>query len=262
MKLIKELYEYRELLKSNVKKEIRGKYKGSFLGVLWSFINPLLMVLVYAIVFPYLMRSTIDNYLVYLLTGVIPWTFFTTVMGQGMASVRNNAGIIKKVYFPREILPLSVCVAGLINFLISCVIILVFCLIFNVGFSWHLILLPIIAVLEFLICLGATLFFSAVNVYIKDMEYIVNFVINMLFYGTPILYSITDFNTTSVPHFLLTLVNINPFTHVMTIYRDIFLYHQVTGIGSWLYILFIAILVVAIGLFAFKKLEKGFAEEV
>ena len=243
MKLIKELYEYRELLKSNVKKEIRGKYKGSFLGVLWSFINPLLMVLVYAIVFPYLMRSTIDNYLVYLITGVIPWTFFTTVMGQGMASVRNN-------------------VAGLINFLISCVIILVFCLIFNVGFSWHLILLPIIAVLEFLICLGATLFFSAVNVYIKDMEYIVNFVINMLFYGTPILYSITDFNTTSVPHFLLTLVNINPFTHVMTIYRDIFLYHQVTGIGSWLYILFIVILVVAIGLFAFKKLEKGFAEEV
>ena len=262
MKLIKELYEYRELLKSNVKKEIRGKYKGSFLGVLWSFINPLLMVLVYAIVFPYLMRSTIDNYLVYLITGVIPWTFFTTVMGQGMASVRNNAGIIKKVYFPREILPLSVCVAGLINILISCVIILVFCLIFNVGFSWHLILLPVIAFLEFLICLGATLFFSAVNVYIKDMEYIVNFVINMLFYGTPILYSITDFNTASVPHFLLTLVNINPFTHVMTIYRDIFLYHRITGIGSWLYIVFIAILVVAIGLFAFKKLEKGFAEEV
>lgn len=97
MKLLKDLYVYRELLKSNVQKEIRGKYKGSFLGVLWSFVNPLLSVLVYAIVFPYLMRGvTVDNYLVYLITGIIPWTFFTTAMAQGMASVRNNAGIIKK----------------------------------------------------------------------------------------------------------------------------------------------------------------------
>ena len=81
MKLFKNLYDYRELLKTNVKKDIRGKYKGSFLGILWSFLNPLLMVAVYAIVFPYIMRIKTDNYLQYLICGVIPWNFFTTVMG-------------------------------------------------------------------------------------------------------------------------------------------------------------------------------------
>lgn len=263
MGILKELYLYRELLKSNVKKEIRGKYKGSFLGVLWSFINPLLMVLVYWLVFPYLMRGQMDNYLIYLVTAIIPWTFFTNVMAQGMASVRSNAGIIKKVYFPREILPLSVCVAGLINFFISCVIVLVFCATFNVGFSWHLILLPIIAIVQFFICLGATLMFSAINVYIKDMEYIINFIINMLFYGTPILYSIDNMTKTSdVPSALVKLVNLNPFTHLMNIYRDIFLYHEISAISSWLYVIGVAILIFILGLFIFKKLEKGFAEEV
>ena len=99
MKLFKNLYDYRELLKTNVKKDIRGKYKGSFLGVLWSFLNPLLMVAVYAIVFPYIMRIKTDNYLQYLICGVIPWNFFTTVMGLGMGSIKNNAGVIKKAYF-------------------------------------------------------------------------------------------------------------------------------------------------------------------
>ena len=116
MKLLKNLYQYRELLKSNVKKEIRGKYKGSVLGVLWSFVNPLLQVLVYAIVFPYIMRVKTDNYLVFLIIGIIPWTFFTYVLNQGMITVRMNSGIIKKVYFPREILPISVATSGLVNF--------------------------------------------------------------------------------------------------------------------------------------------------
>lgn len=266
MKMLKELYVYRELLKSNVKKEIRGKYKGSFLGVLWSFVNPLLSVLVYAIVFPYLMRGvTVDNYLVYLITGIIPWTFFVNSMSQGMASIRNNSGIIKKVYFPREVLPLSVCLAGLVNFFISCIIVLIFCALFQVGFSWHLILLPAIAIIEFFICLGATLMFSAINVYIKDMEYIINFVINMLFYGTPILYSLDSVvaaSSSDIPSILLLLVNLNPFTHMMKIYRDIFLYHNVNNLNSWLYIIGIAVLVFVIGLTVFKKLEKGFAEEV
>ena len=103
MSLVNDLRHYREFLKSNVKKDIRGKYKGSFLGVLWSFINPLLSVLVYAIVFPYIMRIKVDNYLIYLITGIIPWTFFTSSINMGLISVLSNADIIKKVYFPRII---------------------------------------------------------------------------------------------------------------------------------------------------------------
>ena len=128
MTIFKNLYQYRELLKTNVQKEIRGKYKGSFLGVLWSFLNPLLMVLVYALVFSIILKQDIPNYIIFLIVGVIPWNFFTTVITQGTNCIWINGGIIKKVFFPREILPVSVVLAGLVNFLISCVIILIFVL--------------------------------------------------------------------------------------------------------------------------------------
>ncbi len=100
--MFKNLYNYRQLLKSNVKKEIRGKYKGSFLGVLWSFVNPLLMTLVYAIVFPYILKNTGDNYVTYIIVGILPWTFFTTVISQGTFCVLGNAGIIKKYIFQEK----------------------------------------------------------------------------------------------------------------------------------------------------------------
>lgn len=257
MKLLKNLYDYRELLKTNVKKDIRGKYKGSFLGVLWSFLNPLLSVLVYAIVFPYIMRIKTDYYLQYLICGVIPWGFFTTVMSLGMGSIKNNANIIKKVYFPREILPISASLSGLVNFFISCIIILAFCLGGGLGISWHIILIPIVAVLQFVLTTGLVLGLSAINVYIQDTEYIVQFFINMLFYGTPILYPVTLF-----PPNLRWLLYMNPFTHFVSVYRDLFMYHNLPNMISMLYVIVISIVCFIIGLFIFRKLEKGFAEEI
>ena len=257
MGLFKELYNYRELLKSNIKKEIRGKYKGSFLGVLWSFVNPLLTVLVYAIVFPYIMRIKTDNYLIFLIIGVIPWTFFTTVIMQGMITVRMNEGIIKKVYFPREILPISVALSGLVNFFISSLIILIFCIFGGVGISWHLVLLPLIALLQFIFSLGIVFACSAINVYIKDTEYIVQFIINMLFYGTPILYTVELF-----PERLRWILYLNPMTHIISAYRDIFMYHRIPEVSSLGFITIVSLVVLFIGLGIFKKLEKGFAEQV
>src|SRR5574344_960184 len=190
MKVFKELYAYRELLKTNVKKDIRGKYKASFLGVLWSFVNPLLSVLVYAIVFPYIMRVKTENYLLFLIVGIIPWTFFVMSINQGMTSILSNANIIKKVYFPRIILPISVVTSGVVNFLISCIIILIFVIFSGVPITWHLLWLPVILIVQYVFILGVTIFLSAVNVYIRDIEYIIGFFINMLFYLTPILYPI------------------------------------------------------------------------
>ncbi len=257
MKLLKSLYQYRELLKSNVKKEIRGKYKGSFLGVLWSFVNPLLQILVYAIVFPYIMRVKTDNYLVFLIIGIIPWTFFTYVLNQGMITVRMNAGIIKKVYFPREILPISVATSGLVNFLISCVIILIFCIFGGVGITWHLVFLPLIAIFQYVLQLGLTLGLSAINIYIKDTEYIVQFFINMLFYGTPILYTATLF-----PERYRWILYLNPMAQIINAYRDIFLYHQIPDLFGLVYMAGVSVILFIIGLAIFRKLEKGFAEEV
>lgn len=260
MSFFKELYTYRELLKTNVKKEIRGKYKGSILGVLWSFINPLLQVAVYAIVFPYLMRGTSEHYLVYLITGIIPWTYFTTSINQGMQTIRGNAGIIKKVYFPREILPISVVYSGLVNFLISCIIILVFCIGDGVGISYHIIYLPIIAILQSIFTLGLVFALSAINVYIKDIEYIFTFILNMLFYGTPIIYELSLIQNASA--FLVKLVELNPLTQIIMAYRDIFLYHQFPSASIMMIITVVSIAVLIIGYAIFRKLQKGFAEEL
>lgn len=259
MKLLKNLYQYRELLKTNVQKEIRGKYKGSFLGVLWSFINPLLQVAVYAIVFPYIMKQSIDNFLMFLICGIIPWSFFTVAMTNGMISVRTNGDIIKKVYFPREILPISVALSGLVNFLISCLIILLFCFITGVGISWHIILVPFIGIIQMLFVLGLILALSAINIYIKDTEYIVGFFINLLFYGTPILYEISYFSSSKI---LTILLQLNPLGHIITAYRDLFMYHTLPAFGSVMYMVIFAIVVFFVGLLIFRKLEKGFAEEI
>ena len=257
MKVFQNLYQYRELLKTNVQKEIRGKYKGSFLGVLWSFINPLLMVLVYALVFPYIMRTNVDNYLIFLIVAIIPWNFFTTVINSGCNCIWINGGIIKKVYFPREILPISVVSAGLVNFLISCIIILIFLLFGRIGFSFQLLWLPLIAIIQCFLSLGLLFILSAVNVYVRDIEYLVAFLINLLFYATPILYTADMF-----PASVRWVLYLNPLSHLIDAYRNIFYYQTIPNIPSLIYIGILAIVILIIGYFVFKKLEKGFAEEV
>lgn len=253
------LYQYRELLKTNVRKEIRGKYKASILGVLWSFINPLLQIVVYAIVFPYLMRGTVDNYLAYLVTGIIPWNFFMTVVSQGTTTIKSNAGIIKKVYFPREILPMSVVFSGMINFFISCVIVLIFLLATGAGISWHIVFVPVIAVVEALLSLGLALALSAINAYIQDMEYIVAFALNMMFYGTPVIYQLSQFSSAGR---LAALVRLNPMTQIIDCYRAVFLYHTMPDFRNLLLVFLFSLVVAFVGYWIFKKLERGFAEEL
>lgn len=261
MKLFKDLYAYRELLKSNVKKEIRGKYKGSFLGVLWSFVSPLLMTLVYAIVFPFLMRGAgYENYTTFLIIGILPWTWFTTSIAQGTYTVLGNAGIIKKVYFPREILPVSVVSSGCVNFLISCIIMFLFILFSGIGFTINILWLPLIIIAQFLLTLGIIFITSAINVYVRDLEYIINFLIQMLFYGTPILYSADMF--AKAPVIIRNLIQYNPIGIIISCYRDVLYWGNGPHLKSLLIIIIASLLLCALGLSIFRKLAKGFAEEV
>ena len=257
MELFKNLFQYRELLKTNVQKEIRGKYKGSFLGVLWSFLNPLLMVLVYALVFPYIMRVKQDNYLVFLITGVIPWNFFTTCVTSGCNCVWINGGIIKKVYFPREILPISVVASGLINFLISCIIILIFVIASGIMPTFNLLWLPVIAIIQSLLTLGVLFILSAINVYVRDIEYLVGFILQLIFYATPILY-----NATMFPEKYRWILYLNPMTHIIDAYRSIFYYGLMPELKSLIFIGILSLCVFIVGYQIFRKLEKGFAEDV
>ena len=255
--MFKELYKYRELLRTNVKKEIRGKYKGSFLGVLWSFVNPLLMTLVYAIVFPFLLRSTTPHYVTYLVIGILPWNWFTTIVAQGTTTFLSNAGIIKKVYFPREILPISVVTSGLVNFLISLLIIALFLICSRIGFSWYIVFLPLIILIQYIFSLAVVFFTSAIDVYVRDSEYIINFFVTMLFYATPVLYS-----TTLFPEKYRWLLYLNPMTSIINAYRDIFYYKQMPNFKLLIPIFIFSFILLLIGFVIFRKLKRGFAEEV
>ena len=255
--MINRIYRYREFLKTNVKKDIRGKYKGSFLGVLWSFINPLLMALVYAIVFPFILKNSQDNYVTFIVIGILPWTFFTTVISQGTYCIIMNAPIIKKVYFPREILPISVATSGLVNFFIALPIILLFCLFSGLGLSWYILLFPLVALAQYVLLLGIIFITCSINVYVRDLEYIVQFIVNMMFYGTPVLYSSTLF-----PEKYRWILNMNPMTTLINSYRDIFYYQRFPDFGMLGIVFGCSALLFFIGINVFKKLERRFAEEV
>ncbi len=255
--MIKELYNYRQLLKSNVQKEIRGKYKGSFLGILWSFVNPLLMTLVYAIVFPFILKGAQPHYTTFIVVAIIPWTWFTYTISQGTYTVLSNGGIIKKVYFPRMILPISIVVSGLVNFLISCLIIGLFLIFSGVGFSWHLIFLPLIIVIQFIFQLGLVLMTSSIEVYVRDAEYIINFIVSMVFYGTPILYA-----TDLFPEKFRWILHLNPMATIIESYRDVFFHHVIPNMQLLSLVGLASLAILGLGILVFRKLEKGFAEEL
>ena len=253
--MFSELYKYREFLSTSVHKDIRGKYKGSFLGVLWSFINPLLTTFIYTIIFSVLLKSTQEHYVVFVIIGVLPWTWFTNTMSYTNTYLMNG-GIIKKVYFPREILAISSVTSGLVNYLISCLIILLFLLFSGIGFNINILFLPIILIVQYILQLGILLITSSIDVYVRDFEYIINFFVQMLFYATPILYSSSMFGR------FVWLLKLNPLTTIINAYRDIFYYQTMPNFTSLLLVFIASIIILIIGTLIFKKLEKGFAEEV
>ncbi len=182
MSVFKNLYNYRELLKTSVKKEIRGKYKNSFLGVLWSFLNPLLQILVYAIVFPLIMKNNEKNYVVFLCCGLIPWTFFSTAITRAAFTMIENGNIIKKVYFPREILPMAICISEAVNFLISTIIIIAFVLFNGLGLTWYIVFYPIIYIVQFLLVIAISFIVSSITVYVRDLQHLIGVALQLLFY--------------------------------------------------------------------------------
>ncbi|MCI8352152.1 MAG: ABC transporter permease [Clostridia bacterium] len=257
MKVFKNLYNYRELLKTSVKKEIRGKYKNSFLGVLWSFLNPLLQILVYAIVFPLILKNNEKNYVIFLCCGLIPWTFFSTAITRAAFTMIENGNIIKKVYFPREILPISIVTSEAINFLISTIIIIAFVLIYGVGITKFILYYPIIFLVQYILILGISFIVSSITVYVRDLQHLIGVALQLLFYATPIVY-----NVNTIPENFKWILNLNPMTYVINAYRDIF-YNQVApDVKSLLIVAGIMIAICIVGYMIFNKLQKGFAEEL
>lgn len=257
MNIIKNLYNYRELLKTNIKKDVGGKYKNSFLGVLWSFISPLLQIAVYALVFQVILKSDINNYAVYLCCGLIPWQYFSSVILRGAACIIDNGNIIKKVYFPREILPISVVTSEGVNFLISTTIILGFVIFGGIGLSINILWYFVILAIQYIISIGFAFIVSSLSVYFRDLLHLLGIIIQLLFYATPIVYSVNN-----VPEGMRWLVKINPMSYLIEAYRNIFYNKTAPEPKELLIALAMGIVLCVIGYFIFEKLEKRFAEEL
>ena len=259
MKIFKDLYNYRELLKTSVKKDIGGKYKHSFLGVLWSFINPLLQILVYALIFPLVMKNggSYKDYTVFMVCGLIPWAYFTTVINRASFIMIENGNILKKVYFPRSILPLSLVTSETINFLVSCIIILAFIVIKGFGISKFILFFPLVLLIQYILLLGIALIFSAVTVYMRDIQHFIGVVLQLLFYATPIVYSID-----TIPENFRWILKWNPMTYIIEGYRAIFYNQTMPDLKSLGVLGIISIIILIVGYLLFNKLQKRFAEEL
>ena len=257
MNAFKEIYNYRELLKTNIKKEVRGKYKGSWLGIIWTFLNPLLMLAVYAFVFPYILRVPVENYTIFMIVALIPWNFFTMAVTTGTSCITANGEILKKVYFPREIIPISITVSQLINFLITCIIMFIFIIFSGVGFSIHFLMFPLIILIQFILILGINFILSAVTVFVNDIAHFVQVAMTLGFYATPIVYL-----SSMLPEKFQWVMHINPMAIIVEAYRSILFYHEWPDM-KWLLIwTVISVLILIFGYLIFKKLEKSFVEEL
>ena len=257
MNVFKSLYDYREMLKTSIKKDIGGKYKNSFLGVLWSFVNPLLQIVVYAIIFPLIMKSDIENYVVFMVCGLIPWNYFSTVINRSSFTMIENGNIIKKVYFPREILPISVVTSETVTFLISSILILIFTLGYGIHLNEYVLFYPLVLLVQYVLLLGISLIVSSVTVYFRDLQHFIGVLLQLFFYATPIVYAVDV-----IPANFQWILKFNPMTYIIEGYRDIFWQPQMPDISNLLIVLAIGIVLCIVGYLIFNKLQKRFAEEL
>lgn len=259
MKIIKELIDYRQMIYSLVRKDLRGRYKGSVLGFLWTFINPLLQLIVYSIVFSTIMRVVnVDKYYLFLFVALIPWIFFSSSLTGGASSILAQKDMIKKIYFPREVLPISYVTSCFVNMLLCFIVIFAVVLISGVGINIAAICcLPIIMIIEYILALGFALLASSITVYFRDLEHILGIVSMAWMYLTPIMYT-----QDMIPEQFNFLMNLNPMAHIIIAYRDILYYKQIPQIETLANATILGVVFLFAGFFVFSKLKKHFAEEM
>jgi ABC-2 type transport system permease protein len=252
-----EIYRYRDMIKFLVRKELKGRYKGSALGFLWTFMNPLLQLIVYTLVFSRIIRVGVDQFYLFLFVALIPWIFFSSCLTTGAVSVINQKEMVKKIYFPREVLPIAHVNTNFINMLLSFVVIFVVLIIARVEINpVALLYLPLVMGVEYLLALGITLLTSAVTVYFRDLEHILGILALAWMYMTPIIYPIEY-----VPEAFLPLFMANPMTPVIIAFRDILYYGRSPQLGTLLHGFLLGLGMLLIGHLVFQHLHKHFAEE-
>lgn len=261
---LKEIYDYREMIFGLVRRELRGRYKGSVLGFLWTFINPLLQLIVYTLVFSVIMRANIDQYYLFLFVALVPWIFFSTCLTGGAGCIVASQDMVKKIYFPREVVPIAYATSAFINMLLTFIVVFVVLIVSGFGVNLVAILyLPIVMMVEYFLALGITLLASACTVYLRDLQYILGIIAMAWQYLTPVLYSSSMVEDQLKDHkILLYIWNLNPTTPLINAYRQILYYKTIPELSTLLAAVVLGILVCVIGYVSFGSLQKGFAEEL
>ncbi|MBO9542039.1 ABC transporter permease [bacterium] len=254
---LKEMFQYRELFFNLVSRELQSRYKGSYLGFLWSLLNPLLMMVVYSVIFSIVMRIKIENYSLYLFAGLLPWTWFSTALSNGAGSIIFNSSLVKKVYLPTELLPVVAVTTNLINFLLTIPILLLFIAFHHVPLTWALLAVPLVIAVQFLFTLGVAMFLAVLNVFFRDIEQLIGVIILVWMYGSPILYS-----PDMVPEKFRLFYDLNPMAAIIHSYHQIFIHGTLPSLHSFAFPLLLGLVLVASGLILFSLTKFEFAEAI
>ena len=256
MKMLAELYAYRTMIATLVRKNLRGRYKGSVLGFMWTFIGPLLQLGIYTMLFSIILNNNTDKYYLFLFVALIPWFFFSNCLAGGAGAVREEKDLVVKIYFPREVIPVYFVTAAFVNMLYCFVIVISVVLLSGVQVSllaW--LSLPVIMIIEYVLALGTTLLVSSATVYFRDLQHFLGIAVLALQFGSPIMYGIEI-----VPDRLMQVYMLNPLAAIMVAYRDILYYGRVPDFSSLVYSAIFAMVTLIIGFLVFGRLKRYFAE--
>ena len=241
------------VLSSLVTRDFKLKYRRSILGVLWSILNPLLMMLVLSVVFSYMFSRNIENFPLYLILGLILFNFMSISTSSGMTSIIDAAPLIKKIRVNKTIFPLEKVVFELLNFAISLVAVALVMIFFQVPPTVNLLLLPLLLVYMILFCAGLSLLLSALAVFFRDMIHLWGVFVLAWTYATPLFYPLE-----MLPDVMQTIMKFNPMYQYVTYFRDIVLWNQVPDLVHNLICLGCALVSFFLGLLVFRKLQKKF----
>lgn len=248
---------HREILKNLVLRNLKVRYKNSVLGLFWAFLNPLFTIIVFYVVFSLIIKIQIPQYPLFLLSAFLPWIFFSSALTEATNSIIENANLVKKVYFPRAILPVSYVLSNFINLLLSLLVLLPILLFFRLYIIKFIYFLPVILIIHLIFTTGLALLFCCANVYFRDVSHILTVILMFWFYLTPIVYPIS-----MVPVKFQGLYMANPMAAMANIYRDILFNGRPPQLQELAYVLIFALVTLVLCLRIFKKFESGFVKEL
>lgn len=256
--MFNELYNYREMIFSMVRKDLRSRYKGSILGFAWTFINPLLQLLVYYFLFKTILNNRVENFHLYLFVGLIPWIFFSSALVGGSISIIVQKDLIKKIYFPREVIPIAYVTGGLVNMALCFIVVIAVALITGIRPTVPgLLCLPLIMLVEYIMALGFALMASAFTVYLRDLEHILGIITMAWQFATPICYP-----ESMIPERYLPLFKLNPMFPIINAYRSVLYEGTTPDMSTLLMSLIVGLFFLVVGYYTFRKLQVRFAEEL